>query len=193
MKRDTEAETGEKGGAKKREDRGRRAAAGPEKLIAEHEKRLATLEEELGRKTKEATEYLDTLRRVQADAENFRKRMLKEQTAFLQLASQNLVLQLLPVIDNLERALASARAGSDDEGLVEGVALIYQQLLDILTKEGLETIDPAGEPFDPLRHEAVMQVESNEHSEGTVVEVLQKGFAHRGRVLRPAMVKVSKH
>ncbi|MHB8842271.1 MAG: nucleotide exchange factor GrpE [Candidatus Aquicultor sp.] len=150
------------------------------------------LKERLEQKEAEAAEYLDTLKRLQAEMENFRKRMIKEQEQIIQYAAQTVVLELLPVIDNLERALAAAEADAESGRLKEGVELIYTQLKGLLAKECVEVIDPAGEEFDPMKHEAVMQVASDEHAENTVVEVLQKGYDLKGRLLRPAMVKVAK-
>lgn len=153
-----------------------------------HEQLRALLDE----KEAQLAEYLDTLRRVQAETENFRKRILKEQTQIIELATQTVILELLPVIDNLERALSSAEAGSEGEKLREGVELIYSQLKGILEKECVKVIDPVGEMFDPMEHEAVMQVEIDGYEENMVVEVLQKGYSLKDRLLRPAMVKVSR-
>jgi molecular chaperone GrpE len=160
------------------------------KTLIAHEEQIEQLKKQLSAKEAEAAEYLETLRRVRAELENFRKRMLKEQTQFLEFASQNLILQLLPVIDNLERAVEAAQSGNNNEKLTEGVRMVLSQIKDILGKEGLTPIDPKGEIFDPIKHEAVLRVESDE-KENTVVEVLQKGYSFKGRVLRPAMVKVA--
>jgi len=150
------------------------------------------LKELLEKKESEAAEYLDTLKRVQAEMENYKKRMLKEQAQILEYAAQTVILELLPVIDNLERALETAKAEGEAGKLREGVELIYTQLTGILKKECVEVINPVGEQFDPLKHEAVMQVEADGHEENAVVEVLQKGYDLKGRLLRPAMVKVAK-
>ncbi|MDI6690173.1 MAG: nucleotide exchange factor GrpE [Actinomycetota bacterium] len=153
---------------------------------------LATLEKKLKAKEAEATDYLHTLKRLKADFENFKKRMVKEQTQFLEMASQNIIMQLLPILDNLERALEASRENKNPDNLLKGVEMIHSQLKGILEKEGLKIIDPLGEKFDPLRHEALMQVESDEHNEDTVVEVLLKGYLLKEKLLRPAAVKVSK-
>jgi molecular chaperone GrpE len=160
------------------------------KLLLAHKEQIEQLKKRLSAKEAEAAEYLETLKRVRAELENFRKRMLKEQTQFLEFASQNLILQLLPVIDNLERAVEAAQSGNNNEKLTEGVEMVLAQIKDILSKEGLNPIDPQGEIFDPIKHEAVLRVESDEE-ENTIVEVLQKGYSFKGRVLRPAMVKVA--
>lgn len=150
------------------------------------------LKDRLDKKEAEAAEYLDTLKRVQAEMENFRKRMVKEQEQITQYAAQTVILELLPVIDNLERAIDTARDEGEGTKLLEGVELIYSQLKGILERECVEVIDPVDEPFDPQHHEAVMQIESDGHEENTVVEVMQKGYILKGRLLRPAMVVVAK-
>ena len=150
------------------------------------------LKERLSQKEAEAAEYLDKLKRVQAEMENFRKRMLKEQEQIIQHAAQTVIRELLPVIDNLERALDAANAESDAAKLREGIELIYSQIQELLTREYVEVIDPLGRAFDPQKHEAVMQVASDEYEENAVTEVLQKGYELKGRLLRPAMVKVAR-
>jgi molecular chaperone GrpE len=116
--------------------------------------------------------------------------MVKEQTRILETGEAGLVKKLLPVIDNLERALASAREAEAD-GLSEGVAKVLELMMAILTKDGLEVINPEGEPFDPEHHEAMMVVETDDCPEDTVVDVIQKGYRFGGVMLRPAMVRVS--
>lgn len=169
-------------------------AGGPDseggQLRVEPEERVETLEGELEDFEAQNAELLDALRRLKADFDNYRKRMLKEQTRILETAEAELVKKLLPVIDNLERALASAGRG-EPKGLVEGVAKVLEMMLDTLKGEGLEVIDPQGEPFDPEHHEAMMVVETDECPEDMVTEVVQKGYRFGGVMLRPAMVKVS--
>jgi len=150
------------------------------------------LKERLSQKETEATEYLDKLKRTQAEMENFRKRMLKEQEQIIQYAAQTVIRELLPVIDNLERALEASKGDTDGGKLLEGVELIYSQIKDLLARECVEVIDPLGNMFDPQKHEAVMQVDSDEYEENVVAEVFQKGYELKGRLLRPAMVKVAK-
>lgn len=145
----------------------------------------------VGELSRENAELLDGLKRLKAEFENYRKRMLKEQTRILETAESDLVKKLLAVIDNLERAIENAAGNEGASGLREGVAMVLEQLLDILGKEGLEVIDPEGEPFDPEHHEAVLVVETEDCPEDTVIEVSQKGYRFNGKLLRPAMVKVS--
>ncbi|MCM3746432.1 nucleotide exchange factor GrpE [Paenibacillus pasadenensis] len=129
--------------------------------------------------------------RAQADFDNFRRRTQKEKEELAQYASSKLLTQLLPIVDNFERALTAASGSGDSESLAKGVDMIFRQLQGVLEQEGLKSMDTVGQPFNPEFHQAVMQVESDEHEEGTVVEELQKGYTLKDKVLRPAMVKVS--
>jgi len=148
--------------------------------------------DELEQAKKEAREYLGSLQRLQAEFENYRKRMLKEQTYVFETANQALVKALLPIVDNFERAIVhEATNVSEFAEYRQGVELVYQYLLDVLQKEGLEAIDALGEQFDPHCHEAMMQEPSDEHAENTITEVFEKGYRFKGRVIRPARVKVS--
>jgi molecular chaperone GrpE len=136
----------------------------------------------------ERDEYLDALRRLQADFENYKKRVIKQQTEHLERAAEALVVKLLPVLDALDLAVAHA-ADSPEAKVVEPIA---SSLADVLEKEGLERIDPLNQPFDPRQHDAVAHEEA--HEDGgevpAVSEVLRAGYRWKGRVLRPAMVKV---
>ncbi len=143
---------------------------------------------EVERLTAERDEYLAHLQRTQAEFDNYRKRMLRDQTAHLERATAGLIEQLLPVLDAFELALNSA--GSDAERLRKGVELVYGELLGALEKAGLERIEAHGKPFDPEEHEAVMHVE-DESGEPGVSDVVRSGYRFKGRVLRPAMVKVA--
>lgn len=134
-------------------------------------------------------EYLQTLQRVQADFENFRRRTRLEKEEAQKYCSQRLITNLLPVLDNFERALAAG--GDDVQSFMAGMELIFRQFKDVLEKEGLQAMQPVGEDFDPTKHEAVMTVASPEHPNNTVVEDLQKGYLLVDRVVRPAMVKVA--
>jgi molecular chaperone GrpE len=136
----------------------------------------------------ENRELRDQLLRAQADFQNFRKRSEREKADYFKYALGQSVLQILPVVDNFERALA-AEGGSEEFRV--GVELIYKQLREILQKLGLTEVGEEGEPFDPTRHEAVMREENPEIESHTVMAVLQKGYFLHDRLLRPAMVKVS--
>jgi molecular chaperone GrpE len=144
--------------------------------------------DELARVTAERDEYLAHLQRTQAEFDNYRKRMLRDQTTHLERATAGLVEQLLPVLDSFELALGSG--GTDVERLRKGVELVYGELLGALEKAGLERIEAVGKPFDPEEHEAVMHVEDDGGEPG-VRDVVRSGYRFKGRVLRPAMVKVA--
>jgi molecular chaperone GrpE len=152
---------------------------------------MASQSERVSELSTENADLLDSLKRLQAEFGNYRKRMVKEQTRILETAEAELVRKLLPVIDNLERALANSGGRVKDDALRGGVAMVLEQMLEILEKEGLDVIDPGGEPFDPENHEAMMVVETDECPEDTVTDVAQKGYRFNGRLLRPAMVHVS--
>ena len=162
-----------------------------EDLGAEFEFRGDVLEGELESARREAAEHLDTARRLQADFDNYRKRMVREQEDAAKRAGQRVISEMLPALDNLERALAHVEAGGEGAELVSGVRMVVQQVLDVFAKEGVERIDPVGEPFDPSEHQAVGQVPRDDVPEGTVVEMYQHGYRMHGRVLRPAAVVVS--
>ena len=129
--------------------------------------------------------------RLQADFENYKKRVEKERVADQLHASARVVENLLPVLDNFERAIASATGDDAGSSLHQGVQLIFRQILDELRKEGLRAIDTVGEPFDPQLHEAVSTEEHTELPHQTVIEELQRGYTLHARLLRPALVKVS--
>ena len=152
-----------------------------EKAIAELEERLALLE-------RERDEVIDDLKRVAADFDNYRKRALRDQEALVARAHERLVKELLPVLDDLERALVAAEEHEEAQ-LEEGVRLVHRELRDALAKEGLVEIETEGE-FDPHVHEALLTQPSDE-DEGAILQVIQKGYRLGDRVLRPARVVVS--
>ena len=166
-----------------------------EVAVSEEEAAASELEADLAKLSQiesERDEYLDTLRRVQAEFENYRKRVIKEQTALVDRATSGLVEQLLPVLDSFELALKNLdTAGSDEvESVRKGLELVYAELLGVLEKAGLSRIEAEGKPFDPNVHEAVMQEDGD--GEPVVTDVLRTGYTLKGRVLRPAMVKVTR-
>ena len=134
-----------------------------------------------------AEEYLNLAQRVQADFDNFRRRNQSVRADAFEDGARELVKTLLPVVDNLERALA---AESSDDTLKAGVAMVYKQLMDVLQKRGVEVIDRLGEKFDPNLETAVLQGTEDDGEKGTVCQVLQKGYRMGGIILRSAMVKV---
>jgi molecular chaperone GrpE len=137
----------------------------------------------------ERDEYLDRLRRIAAEFDNYKKRVAREQEALTVRAGERLIRDLLPVLDDLERAV-EAFAVHDKEHVAEGVALVHRGLRGMLEREGLQEVAPDGEPFDPHRHEALLS-QPSDAPEGTVLQVVQKGFVLGDRVLRPARVVVA--
>ena len=135
---------------------------------------------------RERDEYLENMRRMKAEFENSRARLEREHARSVELASEQLVKELLPILDNLERSL---EANGD---IKEGVEATREQLVDVLTKEGLSPISSDGENFDPAVHEALMSKPSDEHEEDTVIQTLERGYALNGKPIRPAKVVVSK-
>ncbi len=141
---------------------------------------------------KEADQYLDYLKRLKAEFDNYKKRNLKEQGRRITLFSEDLIKQFLPIVDDLERALDVVREKEDSTNFVRGVEIIFNQLKNTLEKQGLEEIRAEGEPFDPYLHEAIMKVELDEYPDNIIVEEMRKGYKLKDRVLRPTMVKVNK-
>lgn len=146
---------------------------------------------ELVKAKAKAEDYYGQLQRLQADFDNYRKRTQKEKLELIKYASERLVVELLPVLDNFDRAVSSAKVNPDFTAFSQGVEMILRQMQTALSKEGLKAMDAVGQPFDPNLHEAVLRVASEEHPENTVVEELQKGYYLKEKVLRPCMVKVS--
>lgn len=168
---------------------------GPEELSQEEEEREG---EEKGEATevpmealleerKEKELYKDRLLRFQADFDNYKRRVIKEREKTVEQANRNLMEGLLPIIDNLERAISS----KPEDELFVGVAMILRQLMEHLKTEGLEEIEALGKIFDPCYHEAVERVETEDCEEETIVQVLQKGYCFKGEVIRAAVVKVA--
>ena len=150
-------------------------------------------EEDLARALDEAraqaASYLEDLKRLKAEFENYRKRMVREQTGMIERASASVVERLLPILDNFELALMAADRTKDYESMVRGVEMVYGELLEVLKREGLERIESLHKPFDPELHEAVMHAEG-EGDEIVVLDEMRPGYKLGGRVIRPAMVKV---
>jgi Molecular chaperone GrpE (heat shock protein) len=138
----------------------------------------------------EAADYLDHLRRLQAEFDNYRKRVLKEQTDAVERAAAPVMQRLLEVLDDFELALMSANDKPNFDRFLHGVELVYAKLADTLKAEGLQRIDAQGKPFDPEQHEALMQTGEGEHL--VVADVLRPGYTLRGRVIRPSGVRVNR-
>ena len=149
--------------------------------------------DELRTRAAERDEYLALAQRTQADFENYRKRMAKETAAAQDRGVKRVVSELLPALDNFERALAAAEAEEADEEhhLTKGIRLVQQELTSALTRVGIESFSPQGETFDPNEHEAMAQQPVEGAEPGTVVEVYQAGYKLNGTVVRPAKVVVA--
>ncbi|MGH3082318.1 MAG: nucleotide exchange factor GrpE, partial [Gaiellaceae bacterium] len=159
-----------------------------QELIGAFERKLEETEARLAEAVGKRDEYLNDLRRVAADFENYRKRAARDQENLIARAHERLVKELLPVLDDLERALEAAEA-HEEAKLEEGVALVTRSFADVLRKEGLEEVPTEGK-FDPHVHEALLS-QPSEAEEGAVIEVLQKGYRLGDRVIRPARVVIA--
>lgn len=149
------------------------------------------LEAELARKSKLADDYLNALRYLQADFENNKKRAAKEKEEYIRFANESLIIELIDAYENLERALETARKSSD-ASMVKGLEMVYGNMKVVLEKHGLKPIKSVGEKFDHNKHEAMLQEESPDHEEDTVLEEFQKGYTLNSKVIRYSKVKVSK-
>lgn len=162
------------------------AAVLPE-LQAELDDLRAQLEAARRSVEEEHNQYLRAL----ADFANFKRRKQEEFETYAQFASHELILQLLPIIDNFERALQAAQENQNFDALANGVSLTLRQLHDFLDKQQIQPIEAVGREFDPTLHEAVMRVESENHPDNTIVEELEKGYTQKSRVIRPSRVTVA--
>jgi molecular chaperone GrpE len=151
------------------------------------------LEEQLAASQAEAQKNWDLYLRERADLENFRRRAQREKEELSRFANENIIKEILPVVDNLERAVAHAQQkDGEGEGLLQGVEMTLSMFGKALDKFGVTPFDSVGEAFDPSRHEAMGQVESAEHAPNTVVHEMQKGYLLSNRLLRPALVMLAK-
>lgn len=151
---------------------------------------VQVLRQQLTEAQVEARENYERFLRERAELENFKRRMQREKADALRFATEPLIRELLPVVDNLERAVEHATA--DGQSLLDGVRLVLKSLVDVLDRHGVKRIDAVGESFDPSRHEAMAQVESTEHEPNQVVEQHHRGYVLHDRLLRPALVTVSR-
>ena len=173
-------------------------AADAGKIRAERDelqKKLVSVGDEIESAKKEAADATDRLTRLQADWDNYRKRTAAERLAERDRATEKLVGNLLPVIDDMERAIEHANSSDDGDAqmkqFIDGITAVHDKMLSVLEKEGVETIDPAGQPFDPLEHQAVGRSEDAAQYDETVAQVYQKGYRMGGKVIRTAMVTVT--
>lgn len=153
---------------------------------------IKKLKESLSLKEAEAKENYERFLRTCAEFENFKKRAAREKDEFFKFAKEGMIRELLPVLDNLERAVEHSKATQDFSGLVEGVDMTVKQFLQCLDKFGVTPVKAIGERFDPTRHEAIMQVEEGDYDADTVVGEHQKGYILNDRLIRPCLVTVAK-
>jgi molecular chaperone GrpE len=151
------------------------------------EKLLHELEEE----KKRSEQYLTQLKYMQADFENFRKRMDRQIEDIKRYSNERLILQILEVADELELAIKSGQSSNTHEALSQGVEMIYKKLMKILEQEGVTKIDCVGKTFDPSKHNAIASIEKDEVEEGTILEEIRKGYILKEKVIRPSIVKVA--
>lgn len=153
---------------------------------------VETLKKLLDEERKKSEEYLTRLKYLQADFENYLKRVKREIEEAIDISKGKLIQKLLNIIDNLELALKTSSESKDFEALIRGVELTLNELKSILEEEGLTSIKALGEKFNPNFHEAIGHIEVSDPPEGIVVEELRKGYIFKGKVIRPSMVKISK-
>jgi molecular chaperone GrpE len=160
-------------------------------LALEPEGEIRRLRDALEAKTREAEEHRDRYLRAAAEFDNARKRTARERDEYTRYANESLLRELLPVLDNFERALQAARGEPAAAAVTAGVELTQRELLRVLEKFGVTSFPSVGQPFDPERHEAIARVPAQSQPEGTVVDETARGYLLNGRVLRPAMVTVA--
>lgn len=156
------------------------------------EEECERLRRQLDAKELEAKESYDRLLRQAAELENYKKRVAREKAEAIRYANESLVKDLLPVLDNLERALDHAKGGGNGKPLLDGIEMVLKNFLETLGKHGVNQVSAVGEAFDPNKHEAIAQVTTEQHAPNTVVQEHHKGYYILDRLLRPAQVSVAK-
>jgi len=155
------------------------------------EENLVSLKKSLKEKSEEAANYLDHLQRLQAEFENYKKREIEEKRKLKEIGKEDILKKLLPIIDNIEKAIDHSDKDRESDLVIKGIELVYKQFQDLLKKEGVTKITSVGKKFNPLLHEAIITEFSDEHSPGMILEELEPGYFFNGRLLRPTKVKVS--
>ncbi len=161
------------------------------KKVGVSEASFKDLRKALYEEREKSKDYLNRLMYLQAELENYRKRMEKRINESILFGNERLITNLLSVIDELELAIQAGKKTKKRRPLIEGVEMALKNMLTILRREGLTEIDAVGRPFDPNRHNAVCKVPTDKYAEGTVIEEVRKGFMFRGKVIRPSMVKIA--
>ncbi len=154
--------------------------------------KIEKLKKEIKDLQKQNEEYLDKLLRFKAEFENYKKRMIKEQSRAINYASETIIHRLLPIVDDLDRALAATESEQDAQKIIDGVKLTHKDIKNLLEEHSVCEINPLGEPFNPEQHEAVFTQDSDKHDENCVIQVIQKGYTLNGKIVRPAKVAICK-
>ncbi|HOQ10099.1 MAG TPA: nucleotide exchange factor GrpE [Syntrophomonadaceae bacterium] len=170
---------------------GKTENAEPEAAGEEAAPDVNALQEEINRLKEQVAAYYDQYLRSLAEADNIRKRAQREREEYMKFAAVPLIKKLLPVMDDLERALTMSESSRDFDALYKGLQMISKRMQEIIESEGVQVIEALGKPFDPQYHQPLMVESSPDHPENTVIEELQKGYMIHGRVIRPSLVKVS--
>lgn len=163
--------------------------------LSEMEELQSLIEEQkkiIEEKEKLITDYLNDLKRLKADFDNFRKRETLFRQDFVKKANRDLILKLLPVLDDMERAMREAKAKEIDEAITQGIELIYRKFLNILQEEGVKPIEVEGQKFDPKYHEAISTVSLPDYYDYEIVEEIRRGYIYQDEVLRPTQVRVNR-
>ncbi len=163
-----------------------------ETTSAEPSSDVEALQAELDEKDQRLQESAERLQRLQADFENYKKRVARERDEQLRRAENEILLAILPVYDSFDRAFSAYERDGDEQAFVEGMERVFAQFRDALAAQDVHPIDAEGQPFDPSRHEALMSAESDEHPPNTVMEAFERGYVRGHEVLRPSRVKVSR-
>ncbi len=163
----------------------------PKPKLKDLQKKLAKLEASMEDEAKKSEKYLSQLKYAKADMENLQKQTQKRIEDTISRANGRLLMQLIPILDELEMAIKASKNG--ETNIVEGVDMVKGKLQKVMEAEGVTTIDALGEPFNPRYHEAVLEVDTENHPDGTVIEELRKGYTYNSRVLRASMVKVARN
>lgn len=157
-----------------------------------NDEEMALMQKELDDAKTKSEEAINKMMRLAAEFDNYKKRSAREHENIRKYASENIIKEMLPIVDNFERAIESANESSDFNSFLDGIRLILNQMINLLGKEGVQQIKAVGEVFNPNIHEAVLHIASDEYPENIIVQELQKGYILNDRVIRPAMVAVSK-
>jgi molecular chaperone GrpE len=160
----------------------------PKKRVS---KKIETLQESLKAEQSKSEDYLKRLKYLQADFENYRRRVERDLQDMTQHSNERLVANIVTILDDLENAISAGKTTKNKGSLLEGVEMVYKKLDKLLEKEGLQRIESVGKPFNPNLHEVLMQIPTDKYEEGTVIEEVRKGFKFKGRIIRPSVVKLA--